>query len=126
LTDFLPDPEHGEEIEPVLLYDRFVEWADQRGIQLYPAQDEAITEVMEAKNVIMATPTGSGKSMVALAAHFYSLARGAPSYYTATIIALVSEKLFDLIESIDAEHVSMVTGVAAINRDTVMISEWSE
>ncbi|HIW47014.1 MAG TPA: DUF3516 domain-containing protein [Candidatus Yaniella excrementigallinarum] len=121
LTDFLPDPEHGEEIEPVLLYDRFVEWADQRGIQLYPAQDEAITEVMDAKNVIMATPTGSGKSMVALAAHFYSLARGETSYYTAPIKALVSEKFFDLIEIFGAEHVGMVTGDSAINPDAPII-----
>src|SRR5699024_9989419 len=117
----LPDPEHGEEIEPVLLYDRFVEWADQRGIQLYPAQDEAITEVMDAKNVIMATPTGSGKSMVALAAHFYSLARGETSYYTAPIKALVSEKFFDLIEIFGAEHVGMVTGDSAINPDAPII-----
>lgn len=121
LTDFFPDPDHGEATEPVLLYDRFVEWAEQRGIKLYPAQDEAITELMDAKNVIMATPTGSGKSMVALAAHFYSLAQGETSYYTAPIKALVSEKFFDLIEIFGAEHVGMVTGDSAINPDAPII-----
>lgn len=87
LTDFIPDPDRGEELEPVLLYDRFVEWTGQRGIDLYPAQDEAVTELADGKNVIMATPTGSGKSMVALAAHFYALANGQTSYYTAPIKA---------------------------------------
>ena len=89
LTDFIPDPDHGEDLEPVLLYDRFVEWTTHRGIELYPAQDEAVTELADGKNVIMATPTGSGKSMVALAAHFYALAKNQRSYYTAPIKALV-------------------------------------
>src|SRR5690625_5484648 len=67
LTDFIPDPAHDSQaLAPVLLYDRFVEWTSERGIQLYPAQDEAVTELVDGKNVIMATPTGSGKSMVAL------------------------------------------------------------
>ena len=121
LTDFIPDPDHGEELEPVLLYDRFVEWTSHRGIELYPAQDEAVTELADGKNVIMATPTGSGKSMVALAAHFYGLANGQTSYYTAPIKALVSEKFFDLIEIFGAEHVGMVTGDSAINPDAPII-----
>lgn len=121
LTDFIPDPDHGEELEPVLLYDRFVEWTTHRGIELYPAQDEAVTELADGKNVIMATPTGSGKSMVALAAHFYALAHQQRSYYTAPIKALVSEKFFDLIEIFGAEHVGMVTGDSAINADAPII-----
>lgn len=121
LTDYIPDPDRGEEIEPVLLYDRFVEWTSERGIQLYPAQDEAVTELVDGKNVIMATPTGSGKSMVALAAHFYALAHGQTTYYTAPIKALVSEKFFDLIEIFGAEHVGMVTGDSAINPDAPII-----
>lgn len=121
LTDFIPDPDHGDELEPVLLYDRFIEWTTQRGIQLYPAQDEAVTELVDGKNVIMATPTGSGKSMVALAAHFYGLAQGKTSYYTAPIKALVSEKFFDLIDIFGAEHVGMVTGDSAINPDAPII-----
>lgn len=121
LTDFIPDPDHGEDLEPVLLYDRFVEWTTHRGIELYPAQDEAVTELADGKNVIMATPTGSGKSMVALAAHFYALAMNQRSYYTAPIKALVSEKFFDLIEIFGAEHVGMVTGDSAINPDAPII-----
>lgn len=121
LTDFIPDPDHDERIDPVVLYDRFLEWTGQRGIELYPAQDEAVTELVDGKNVIMATPTGSGKSMVALAAHFYALARGHRSYYTAPIKALVSEKFFDLIEIFGAEHVGMVTGDSAINADAPII-----
>lgn len=121
LTDFIPDPDHGELVDPIVLYDRFREWTGQRGIELYPAQDEAVTELVDGKNVIMATPTGSGKSMVALAAHFYALAQGQTSYYTAPIKALVSEKFFDLIEIFGAEHVGMVTGDSAINADAPII-----
>lgn len=121
LTDFLPDPDHGEQIAPEILYDRFVEWTGQRGIELYPAQDEAVTELVDGKNVIMATPTGSGKSLVALAAHYYGLAHRKTSYYTAPIKALVSEKFFDLIEIFGAEHVGMVTGDSAINPDAPII-----
>lgn len=121
LTDFIPDPDHGETPEPVLLYERFREWTSQRGIELYPAQDEAVTELVDGKNVIMATPTGSGKSLVALAAHFYGLAHGQTSYYTAPIKALVSEKFFDLIEIFGAEQVGMVTGDSAINADAPII-----
>src|SRR5690625_4015096 len=121
LTDFIPDPDHGEEVEPALLYDRFVEWTGHRGIDLYPAQDEAVTELADGKNVIMATPTGSGKSMVALAAHFYALAHEQTSYYTAPIKALVSEKFFDLIEIFGVEQVGMVTGDSAINPDAPII-----
>lgn len=122
LTDFIPDPAHDSHaLAPELLYDRFVEWTTQRGIELYPAQDEAVTELVDGKNIIMATPTGSGKSMVALAAHFYALAKGQTSYYTAPIKALVSEKFFDLIDIFGADNVGMVTGDSAINADAPII-----
>src|SRR5699024_10625267 len=121
LTDFIPDPDLGEELEPVLLYDRIGEWTGHRGIELYPAQDEAVTELSDGKNVIMATPPGSGSSIVALAAHFYWLANGQTSYYTAPIKALVSEKFFDLIDIFGAEHVGMVTGDSAINPEAPII-----
>ena len=90
-------------------------------MELYPAQDEAVLEVANGSNVILATPTGSGKSTVAVAAHFAGLARGARSYYTAPIKALVSEKFFDLCEIFGAENVGMVTGDSAVNQNAPIV-----
>ena len=108
--DFASNPLTAEEIA-----DGFSRWIDSRGMQLYPAQEEAVLELASGANVILATPTGSGKSTVAVAAHFTGLARGQRSYYTAPIKALVSEKFFDLCAIFGAQNVGMVTGDSSIN-----------
>ena len=69
-------------------------WAGDRGLSLYPAQEEALIELVSGANVILSTPTGSGKSLVATGAHFAALAEGGRTFYTAPIKALVSEKFF--------------------------------
>ncbi|WP_125612247.1 DEAD/DEAH box helicase [Specibacter cremeus] len=99
----------------------FLEWTEGRGITLYPAQEEAAIELVSGNNVILSTPTGSGKSMVAIAAHFNAMARGAASYYTAPIKALVSEKFFALCEIFGAENVGMITGDSSVNQDAPII-----
>ncbi|AJT40846.1 DEAD/DEAH box helicase [Psychromicrobium lacuslunae] len=103
------------------IYQDFVDWTLDRGIELYPAQEEAVMELASGSNVILATPTGSGKSLVAVAAHFVALAAGQRSYYTAPIKALVSEKFFALIEIFGAQNVGMVTGDSAVNQDAPII-----
>lgn len=120
LTELLPDaPPRGATAEST--YASFLTWTEDRGISLYPAQDEAVMEIVEGNNVILATPTGSGKSLVAVAAHFHALARGERSYYTAPIKALVSEKFFALCEIFGAENVGMVTGDSSVNQDAPII-----
>ena len=101
--------------------DAFLEWTMDKGIELYPAQEEAALELVSGNNVILSTPTGSGKSMVAIAAHFNAMARGAASYYTAPIKALVSEKFFALCEIFGAENVGMITGDSSVNQDAPII-----
>ncbi|UYK39758.1 DEAD/DEAH box helicase [Microbacterium terricola] len=103
------------------VYDAFVAWAESRGLSLYPAQDEAAIELVSGANVILSTPTGTGKSLVAIAAHAASLARGGRTYYTAPIKALVSEKFFALVEIFGAESVGMVTGDSSVNPDAPII-----
>src|SRR3954452_23665321 len=90
-------------------------------MSLYPAQDEAVMELVTGTNVILATPTGSGKSMVAVAAHFHAMATGQRSYYTAPIKALVSEKFFALCDFFGPDNVGMVTGDSAVNQDAPII-----
>ncbi|WP_448006042.1 DEAD/DEAH box helicase [Agromyces bauzanensis] len=103
------------------MYDAFVEWADERGFALYPAQDEAVIEIVSGANVILSTPTGTGKSLVAVAAHAASVAQGRRSYYTAPIKALVSEKFFQLVDIFGARNVGMVTGDSSVNPDAPII-----
>ncbi|MGA6163814.1 DEAD/DEAH box helicase [Amycolatopsis magusensis] len=107
--------------EPDALFEAFADWAADRGLQLYPAQEEALIEVVSGANVILSTPTGSGKSMVAVGAHFTALAHGKRSYYTAPIKALVSEKFFQLVEIFGPEHVGMMTGDSSVNADAPII-----
>jgi superfamily II RNA helicase len=103
------------------LLTRFLEYTRDQGLELYPAQEEAIMELFVGNNVILNTPTGSGKSLVALAAHFRSVALGERSFYTAPIKALVSEKFFDLCRVLGPQRVGMMTGDATVNRDAPVI-----
>ncbi|MBX3079157.1 MAG: DUF3516 domain-containing protein [Cryobacterium sp.] len=107
--------------DPDLVYSAFVDWASSEGFTLYPAQDEAIMELVSGANVILSTPTGTGKSLVAVAAHVAALAAGKRSYYTAPIKALVSEKFFALVDIFGAENVGMVTGDSSVNPDAPII-----
>ncbi len=108
--------------DPDALLDGFVEHTAEQGIDLYPAQEEAILELLAGNNVILNTPTGSGKSLVAVAAHFAALADDRRSFYTAPIKALVSEKFFSLVREFGSERVGMVTGDAAVNPDAPIIA----
>ncbi|UOE27929.1 DEAD/DEAH box helicase [Agromyces soli] len=103
------------------MYDAFVGWAEGRGFSLYPAQDEAVIEIVSGANVILSTPTGTGKSLVAVAAHATAVATGGRSYYTAPIKALVSEKFFQLVEVFGAANVGMVTGDSSVNADAPIV-----
>jgi superfamily II RNA helicase len=109
------------EPDPDTLFDAFTRWAGETGVELYPAQSEALIELVSGSNVILATPTGSGKSLVATAAHFTALAEGRRSVYTAPIKALVSEKFFALCATFGAENVGMLTGDASVNADAPII-----
>jgi superfamily II RNA helicase len=120
LIERLP-PDTGGDPDPDALYEAFTDWATEQGLELYPAQQDALIEIVSGSNVILATPTGSGKSLVATGAHFTALARGEVSFYTAPIKALVSEKFFALIETFGAADVGMMTGDAAVNADAPII-----
>ena len=101
--------------DPDDAFEALVSWVGSQGISLYPAQEEALLEVFAGSHVVLDTPTGSGKSLVALGAHVHALAAGRRSYYTAPIKALVSEKFFALCDQLGAERVGMLTGDATIN-----------
>jgi superfamily II DNA/RNA helicase len=106
---------------PDELYGAFGDWVDAQGLTLYPAQDEALLELVSGNNVVLSTPTGSGKSLVAVAAHYVALAAGLRSVYTAPIKALVSEKFFALCAVFGSANVGMMTGDAAVNADAPIL-----
>ncbi len=112
LLDRLPPR---EQADPDALFEAFEEWAAEQGLRLYPAQQEGLLEIVTGANLILSTPTGTGKSLVAAGAHFAALAQGRRSYYSAPIKALVSEKFFALVELFGARNVGMLTGDAAVN-----------
>ncbi len=112
LGEYVPE---GALVDGSAILDRFMRWTADVGLTLYPAQEEALLEVMSGQHVILSTPTGSGKSLVALGLHYMAVCQGKRSYYTAPIKALVSEKFFDLCEAFGAEQVGMLTGDASIN-----------
>ncbi|MFD2674728.1 DEAD/DEAH box helicase [Gulosibacter bifidus] len=126
MTAFLPDciPTLADPDAPYdenQVFEAFLEWTMGRGIELYPAQEEAVMHLVDGANVILATPTGSGKSLVAIAAHALAVAAGKRTYYTAPIKALVSEKFFALVEVFGAERVGMVTGDSSVNPDAPIV-----
>jgi superfamily II RNA helicase len=125
LLPHLPAPT-GKAPDPDALFEGFSTWAAQRGLDLYEHQSEALIELFTGSHVILSTPTGSGKSLVALGAHFAALAAyrsgvGGRTYYTAPLKALVSEKFFDLVAAFGSQNVGMMTGDSAVNPDAPII-----
>jgi superfamily II RNA helicase len=117
LYDVLP----GDEATSDVLLGRFLDYVAGKGLSLYPAQEEAILELFEGKNVILNTPTGSGKTLVAAALHVASLAHGRRSVYTSPIKALVNEKWMALCRELGPENVGLSTGDATVNRDAPVL-----
>ncbi len=107
--------------DPDEILSLFLDWVASTGLTLYPAQEEALLEIMAGKHVILGTPTGSGKSLVALGLHFKAACEGKVSFYTSPIKALASEKFFSLCNDLGPENVGMLTGDASINADASVV-----
>ncbi len=120
------EDEYGTAPSADAVYDAFTAWAASTERPLYPHQEEALLAALTGDHLIVATPTGSGKSMVALAAIFAGLAAGRTAYYTAPLKALVSEKFFELISVFGADNVGMVTGDSSINADAPVVCATAE
>jgi superfamily II RNA helicase len=114
-------PGSGEPLAADAILDRFVGWASESGLTLYEHQEEGILQLLDGVHLVLSTPTGSGKSLVATFLHFKAMAEGKRSFYTCPIKALVNEKFFDLCRLFGPENVGMMTGDAAVNRDAPII-----
>lgn len=108
LADLLPDPSSA--VSGDVLLDCFLEYTTSKRLTLYPAQEQAILELLDGHNVVLNTPTGSGKSLVAQALLFAALARGQRAVYTCPIKALVNEKWAGLCRDFGPDRVGLSTG----------------
>ncbi len=118
LADYFPDDPYAP---ADVLLERFLDCVSDKGLTLYPAQEEAVLELLEEKNVVLNTPTGSGKSLVASAMLFASLVRGQRAVYTCPIKALVNEKWMALCREFGPDDVGLSTGDASVNRDAPIL-----
>jgi ATP-dependent RNA helicase HelY len=87
---------------------------------LDPFQIEAIDALDAGASVVVAAPTGSGKTIVAEYAIAQAIASGKRAYYTAPIKALSNQKYRDLLEVHGPAQVGLLTGDTSIN-DTAPI-----
>ena len=101
------------------LLDRFLDYVAETGLTLYPAQEDAILALLDGQNVVLNTPTGSGKSLVASAMLFAALARGERAVYTCPIKALVNEKWMNLCREFGPDQGGFAAGDAQVNRDPI-------
>ena len=118
LTPFLPP---AAAVDADSLLSSMLSFFEAVGLDPYPAQEEAILELFAGHSVVLNTPTGSGKSLVATAMCFKALAEGKRAFYTAPIKALVAEKFFAMCRELGADDVGMMTGDASVNRDASVI-----
>ena len=95
--------------------DAFLSHCLDQGLELYPHQEEAVLELFGGANVILNTPTGSGKSLVAMALQYRAICQGSRCYYTVPIKALANEKFLSLCDTFGPEQVGMITGDATVN-----------
>lgn len=115
--DYAPEPP----LDAETALERYLDWCAGRGMELWPHQEEALLDLAAGDHVILGTPTGSGKSMVALGLAYMTICQHRRAYYTAPIKALVSEKFFDLVEVLGRDNVGMITGDTHINTDAPVI-----
>jgi len=114
-------PESPGALPPNDILARFLDWVAGLGFELFQAQEEALTELMAGRHVVLDTPTGSGKSLVAMALLFKALCEGRTAFYTAPVKALASEQFFRMCDDFGAERVGMLTGDASINPDAPIV-----
>ena len=119
-------PLYDEDMEPEDALDEFLKWVESRDIELWPHQEEALFGLAAGNHVILGTPTGSGKSLVALGMLYLALCAGKVAYYTAPIKALVNEKFFALCEVFGSDNVGMMTGDATVNPSAPIICATAE
>ena len=114
-------PIYEDDLDPDEALDVFLDWTSRQGLSLWSHQQEALLDLAAGDHVILGTPTGSGKTLVALGLLYFCLSSGKVAYYTAPIKALVNEKFFSLVELLGKDNVGMLTGDTHINANAPIV-----
>jgi ATP-dependent RNA helicase HelY len=93
----------------------------QLGFDLDPFQTEACRSVEAGRGVLVAAPTGAGKTVVGEFAVYMALERGLKAFYTTPIKALSNQKYLELSASYGADRVGLLTGDTSINPDADVV-----
>jgi ATP-dependent RNA helicase HelY len=80
-------------------------------------QIQACHAVEDGKGVLVAAPTGAGKTVVGEFAAFSALSRGKKCFYTTPIKALSNQKYFEFVERFGEDRVGLLTGDTNVNSD---------
>jgi ATP-dependent RNA helicase HelY len=91
------------------------------GFEPDPFQLRAMDALDEGRSVLVAAPTGSGKTVVAEYAVARALAQGGKAFYTTPLKALSNQKYGDLVRAHGPERVGLLTGDNSINGDAPVV-----
>ncbi len=97
------------------------DFASRQQFALDDFQLRACRELEEGRSVLVAAPTGSGKTVVGEFACHLALETGRKAFYTTPIKALSNQKFHDLVETYGAERVGLLTGDHSINGEAPVV-----
>jgi ATP-dependent RNA helicase HelY len=89
--------------------------------ELDPFQVEAARSLEQGRGVLVAAPTGAGKTVVGEFAAYLAIAQGVKCFYTTPIKALSNQKYADLVALHGARNVGLLTGDTSINGDAAIV-----
>jgi ATP-dependent RNA helicase HelY len=96
-------------------------FAGSLNFELDDFQREACKSLQEGRGVLVAAPTGAGKTIVGEFAIFLALQRGLKAFYTTPIKALSNQKYSELAEKYGAANVGLLTGDTTINGEAPVV-----
>ncbi|HMQ65148.1 MAG TPA: DEAD/DEAH box helicase, partial [Arachnia sp.] len=101
--------------------DEVREFASQYPYQLDDYQLEACRELAEGHGVLVAAPTGAGKTVVGEYAVHRAVGDSRKCFYTTPIKALSNQKYHDLVERYGPDRVGLLTGDTSVNGEAQIL-----
>ncbi len=96
-------------------------FADTLPFELDRFQTDANEALEQGSNVLVAAPTGAGKTVVADFAVYLAQQQNAKAFYTTPIKALSNQKYHDLVALYGPDKVGLLTGDTSINSEADIV-----
>ncbi|MDO5750664.1 MAG: DEAD/DEAH box helicase [Rothia sp. (in: high G+C Gram-positive bacteria)] len=100
---------------------RLASFEKNPGFALDDFQRQACTSVENQRSVLVAAPTGAGKTVVGEFGIYLALATGKKAFYTTPIKALSNQKYHDFVRAYGEESVGLLTGDTSINTEAPVV-----